>query len=80
MSWLHDTIVAVAVRAGLDPAALEPSPKQKGALLDVARIAAHASGERTNAPLLCFALGQAVAGGASLDDAIAAVKEHAGEA
>jgi len=80
MSWLHDTIVAVAARAGLDPADMEPSPTQKGALLDAARVAAHTSGERTNAPLLCFALGQAVARGASLDDAIAAVKDHAGEA
>jgi hypothetical protein len=28
-------------------------------LLDVARIAAHESGDRTNAPLLCFLLGRA---------------------
>jgi hypothetical protein len=28
-------------------------------LLDLARIAAHTSGERTNAPLLCYLVGRA---------------------
>jgi Domain of unknown function (DUF6457) len=35
-------------------------------LLDLARVAAHDSGERTNAPLVCYLLGIAVGRGASL--------------
>jgi Domain of unknown function (DUF6457) len=35
-------------------------------LLDLARVAAHDSGDRTNAPLLCYLLGVAVGRGAEL--------------
>jgi hypothetical protein len=35
-------------------------------LLDLARVAAHDSGDRTNAPLLCYLLGLAVGRGAEL--------------
>ena len=35
-------------------------------LLDLARVAAHDSGERTNAPLLCYLVGVAVGRGAEL--------------
>lgn len=38
----------------------------RATLLDLARIAAHESGERTNAPLLCYLLGRAD-GGAELE-------------
>jgi hypothetical protein len=37
-------------------------------LLDLARVAAHDSGERTNAPLLCYLLGVAVGRGAELGE------------
>jgi hypothetical protein len=37
-------------------------------LLDLARVAAHESGERTNAPLLCYLVGVAVGRGAELGD------------
>lgn len=37
-------------------------------LLDLARVAAHDSGERTNAPLLCYLVGVAVGRGAELAD------------
>ena len=37
-------------------------------LLDLARVAAHDSGERTNAPLLCYLVGVAVGRGAELPD------------
>jgi hypothetical protein len=43
-------------------------------LLDVARIAAHDSGARTNAPLLCYLIGLAQAGGADLKTLAAAVR------
>jgi uncharacterized protein DUF6457 len=36
-------------------------------LLELARVAAHDSGERTNAPLLCYLVGVAVGRGAELE-------------
>ncbi len=42
-------------------------------LLDLARIAAHNSGERTNAPLLCYLVGRAQ-GNTPLDDLADAVR------
>jgi hypothetical protein len=42
-------------------------------LLDLARIAAHDSGERTNAPLLCYLVGRAQ-NGASLHDLADAIR------
>jgi len=49
--WL--TRQAAALGAG------ELSDAEQETLLDLARIAAHESGDRTNAPLLCFLLGRA---------------------
>ena len=43
------------------------------AVLDLARIAAHESGERTNAPLLCYLVGRAQ-GDADLGELAAAVR------
>jgi Domain of unknown function (DUF6457) len=57
--WL--TRQAVALGAG------ELSDAEQETLLDLARIAAHESGDRTNAPLLCFLLGRAQ-GEKSLDE------------
>jgi hypothetical protein len=37
-------------------------------ILELARIASHDSGERINAPLLCYAMGIAVGKGASLEE------------
>jgi hypothetical protein len=42
-------------------------------LLDLARIAAHKSGERTNAPLLCYLVGRAQ-GSRALDELADAVR------
>ena len=53
---------------GLDPAGLAIDAADADTLLRLAGIAAHASGERTNAPLLCHVLGRAVALGAPLDE------------
>jgi hypothetical protein len=40
-------------------------------LLELARIAAHESGERTNAPLVCFLVGLAVGrGNATVEEAV----------
>lgn len=51
----------MAEAAGLAAEELELDAETARELLDLARIAAHESGERTNAPLLCFLLGRASA-------------------
>jgi uncharacterized protein DUF6457 len=66
-AWLNDARDAVAAAAGVASAQLELSDEDAATLLDLARIAAHESGERTNAPLLCYLVGRAQAGGADLD-------------
>ena len=73
-SWLTAARDAVADAAGIDAASLDLSAADEVTILDLARIAAHDSGERTNAPLLCFLVGRAAAGGASLDDVAGAVR------
>jgi hypothetical protein len=45
---------------------VELSTEDVRTLLDLARVAAHDSGERTNAPLLCYLLGVAVGRGGEL--------------
>jgi hypothetical protein len=47
---------------------IELSATEMRTLLDLARVAAHDSGERTNAPLLCYLLGVAVGRGAELGE------------
>jgi hypothetical protein len=64
---------AVAKSAGVPVSELELSEDDAATLLDLARIAAHESGERTNAPLLCYLVGRAQ-GGASLEDLANAVR------
>jgi len=71
--WLRRARDAVAEAAGIDASSLELDDESVQSLLDVARIAAHESGERTNAPLLCYLLGRAE-GRAGLDELAAAVR------
>jgi hypothetical protein len=66
--WLDTRADALAEGTGIDRAALELSPEEIETLLDLAAHAAHESGARTNAPLLCYLLGRARAGAASLDE------------
>jgi hypothetical protein len=73
-SWLVDAREAVAAAAGVPPGELELSDEDAAILLDLARIAAHDSGERTNAPLLCYLVGRAQRGGIDLDTLADAVK------
>jgi Domain of unknown function (DUF6457) len=72
-AWLRDARDAVAAAAGVPPETLELSDEDFATLLDLARIAAHDSGERTNAPLLCYLVGRAQ-GNASLADLAEAVR------
>jgi hypothetical protein len=73
-AWLREARDAVGDAAGMPPSELELSEADAATLLDLARIAAHDSGERTNAPLLCFLLGRAVQRGADLDSLADAVR------
>ena len=61
-------------RAGEVPTErLELGDEDVATLLELARVAAHESGERMNAPLLCYLVGRAQ-NGASLDDLAEAVR------
>jgi Domain of unknown function (DUF6457) len=57
--WLTRARDALAAAAGIEPEELQLSGADEKTLLDLARIAAHTSGERTNAPLLCYLVGRA---------------------
>ena len=57
--WLTEAREALARAAGTPAEGLELSEDGERTLLDLARIAAHESGERTNAPLLCYLVGRA---------------------
>ena len=71
--WLRDARDALAEAAGMPREELELDDEQVNTLLGLARIAAHDSGERTNAPLLCYLVGRAQ-GGADLDSLADAVR------
>jgi hypothetical protein len=58
-AWLADARDALADAAGMPRERLELADEDVSTLLDLARIAAHESGERTNAPLLCYLVGRA---------------------
>ncbi len=73
-AWLSRARDAVASASGLDASQLELDPDDERTLLALARIAAHVSGDRTNAPLLCYLVGCAVGSGASLDQVAEAVR------
>jgi Domain of unknown function (DUF6457) len=57
--WLIQARGRLAEVAGEDPATLDLSQADIDELLELARIAAHESGERINAPLLCYLVGAA---------------------
>ena len=57
--WLQRARARVAAAAGDDTAVYDLSAEEIAEILELARIAAHESGERTNAPLLCYLVGLA---------------------
>jgi hypothetical protein len=65
-AWLTRAQDAVAEAAALDPSELDLDAEATRTILELARIAAHESGDRTNAPLLCYMVGLARARGAGL--------------
>jgi hypothetical protein len=70
--WLSDARDALARTSGVPTERLELDDEAVRELLELARVAAHDSGERTNAPLLCYLVGRAQ-DGASLDELADAV-------
>jgi Domain of unknown function (DUF6457) len=64
--WLAGAADRLAAATGIPRADLQLSSGDVEALLDEAGAAAHESGQRTNAPLLCFLLGCCVGRGATL--------------
>jgi len=79
MAWLDDVTAHLAVANGLDADALRVSGDDTREILEIARIAAHGSGARTNAPLLSYVLGMARAQGVPLAELTAAVRELTGD-
>ena len=64
-TWLDEAIA----RLGSDAGALALTDAEVQTLLSLARVAAHSSGERINAPLVCYLVGLEVArSGRSLED------------
>ena len=55
--WLTAARDRVAEAAGLDPSSIDLTPAEVDEILELARVAAHESGERINAPLLCYLVG-----------------------
>jgi hypothetical protein len=66
--WLSQRADALAAEAGVPRELLELSPADIERLLDLAGFAAHDSGERTNAPLLCFLVGLSSGAAKGLDE------------
>jgi hypothetical protein len=57
--WLEEARAKLARGVGEDPSRFDLTEAEVNELLELARIAAHESGERTNAPLLCYLVGLA---------------------
>jgi hypothetical protein len=77
--WLRQARDRLAAAAGEDPASLDLTQEEIDELLELARVAAHESGERINAPLLCYLVGlvHARRGGELADHVDAAVGKSA---
>ena len=73
--WLTRARDAIADAAGIDPTELDLTDDEVDAVLDLAAVAAHESGARTNAPLLCYLVGRAQRGGAGLGALADAVRQ-----
>jgi Domain of unknown function (DUF6457) len=75
-AWLTSARDEVAAAAGVASDDLVLDEDTAAALLDLARIAAHVSGARTNAPLLTYLVGVAVGRGGDVEAVTAAVRDH----
>jgi Domain of unknown function (DUF6457) len=66
-AWLAKQADALAAATGIPRDALELEDADVHTLLELAKLAAHEGGERTNAPLLCYLFGIAH-GSAEIDE------------
>ena len=57
--WLAQASERLAAEGGGDPSDYGLSQQEVDDLLELARVAAHESGERINAPLVCYLVGVA---------------------
>jgi len=78
MTWLARVTERIADGTALDATDLELTPDQTRELLDIAREASHTSGDRINAPLLCFVLGLVHGRGVAFTDAMQAARDGMG--
>jgi hypothetical protein len=77
-AWLRSARDAVAAASDVPASELELSADDERLVLQAARIAAHDSEDRTNAPLLCYLLGVAAGkSGASLETVADSVRAKA---
>lgn len=67
MQWINDLTNQIAKEHSLDLQSISVSESEAEVLLELAGLAAHSSGARTNAPLLCHVLGRARSQGVSLE-------------
>jgi len=72
--WLTQQADALAAASGIDRASLELSDADARTLLELAKTAAHESGARTNAPLLCYLVGVARARGLGVEELADAIR------
>jgi hypothetical protein len=81
-AWLRGVADRLSARSGVARGELELTEAEIESLLDIASVAAHESGARTNAPLTCYLLGLARGrSGAVLPELIASASPDAsGEA
>ncbi len=73
-AWLSERADALAEAAGVPRESLDLDADAIRELLDMARIAAHESGQRINAPLLCYLLGRAQGDGSDVHELAEAVR------
>ena len=71
-AWLTQVRDTIAAATGIPASELEIDEEDAREFLDLARLAAHESGERTNAPLLTYLVGVAVGRGTDFDEVAAA--------
>jgi hypothetical protein len=65
--WLETAAVRLATEVGDDPADYRFDEGEIERILDLAGVAAHEGGHKTNAPLLCYLVGLAQARHPELD-------------
>jgi hypothetical protein len=65
--WLETAAVRLAEGVGDDPADYRLDEAEIARILDLAGVAAHEGGHKTNAPLLCYLVGLAQARHPELD-------------